>query len=234
MKIKILLFTLTFLLLGACASIPNETMQLSRLMGKDLVILHNAHRSMVELYYDKIVYDINLFIDETYSPFVIHYVLKIELNKYQNGEESIYGTIEQAGKTGGKAETDNALRIMSEFVGDARKQIEKKRNELLYPIISQRREIISSINKSYENLIYANSTITGYLESIKKVKESQQEALNLLGLQGKDEELNEALLQISEMVNSAVQKGKEIDIKSEDALEKIEDVMNQLKKITKQ
>ncbi|WP_319590173.1 hypothetical protein [uncultured Draconibacterium sp.] len=234
MKLRILIIAILTLLLNACATIPKETVDLSKVLGNDLVVLHNSHRNMVGIYYDKITDDINTFIDDVYAPFVIHYVLKAELEKYGNGEESLYGTIETAGKTEGKAEADNALNMMTEFIEDANYQINKKRTELVNPIIKQKRELLNSIDQSYENAIYANSTITGYLESIRKVKESQQEALRLIGLEGKDEDLDNILLQASDIVNTAIEKGKEIDIKSDDAFDKINELSNQIKNITNQ
>lgn len=107
-----------------------------------------------------------------------------------------------------------------------------KRNELLNPILKQEKEIIDKINESYGNAIYANSTITGYLESARKVKATQQEALSLVGLQGKDTVMTNSLLKVSELVNAAVQKGKEIDVKSNDAYAKINEISNQIKKLT--
>lgn len=232
MKNKFISLIILFSILSSCVSIPKETVQLSKVLGNDLIILHDSHRNMVELYYDKIETDINSFIDDVYSPFIIHYVLKAELENYTNGEPSLYGTIETAGKTEGKIEADNALNTMTEFLEDANKQINSKRDELLLPILKQKKEIIANINKSYENAIYANSTITGYLESIRKVKESQQEALSFIGLEGTDEALNNALLQASEIVNTAVNKGKEIDVKSDEALDQIKEITDQIKKIT--
>ncbi len=232
MKLKIISALITVVILSSCASIPKETVELSKVLGNDLKVLHNSHRTMVELYYNEIINDINVFIDEVYSPFIIHYVLKVELQKYIEQEESIYGIIEKAGRIGGKQQTDNALKIMTEFLEDANSQVEKKRKELLNPIIKQRNGIISKIDDSYENTIYANSTITGYLESIRKVKESQQEALSIIGLEGKDEELNKILIEASEITKSAIIKGKEIDIKSEEAFSRIEEISNQIKSIT--
>jgi len=232
MKPKAIIVIISLLALCSCASIPKETVELSKAIGEDLAVLQNSHQMMVELYYDKIINDINEFIDEVYSPFIIHYVLKSELSKYKNGEQSLYGTIETAGITGGKDEAENALSMMTEFIEDANYQIEKKRDELLNPILKQKKEIIGAINKSYENAIYANSTITGYLESIRKVKESQQEALSIIGLKGKDEELNETLLKASEIINSALTESKKIDVKSEDALKKLEEISGQIKSIT--
>jgi len=93
--------------------------------------------------------------------------------------------------------------------------------------------MIRSIDKSYQNSLYANTTITGYLVSARKVKESQQKALEIIGLEGKDEELNKVLLKTSEIVKSAITKGKEIDIKSDAAFSKINEISNQIKTITK-
>ncbi len=231
MKFKFIGTLVTVFILSSCASIPKETVELSTVLGNDLKVLHNSHRTMVELYYNEIIDDINVFIDEVYSPFIIHYALKVELQKYKKQEESIYGIIEEAGRVGGKQETDNALNIMTEFLEDANIQVEKKRKELLNPIIKQRNGILRNINSSYENVLYANSTITVYLESIRQVKESQQEALSIIGLEGKDEELNKILLQASELTKAAIIKGKEIDIKSEEAFSKIEEISNQIKSI---
>jgi hypothetical protein len=93
------------------------------------------------------------------------------------------------------------------------------------PIVTQETQVLLKIDQSYQNAIYANSTITAYLSSIRKVKETQQEALSLIGLKGMDSIVTTRLLQLSEGVKEAIQKGKEIDTKSDDA-------MNQIKEIT--
>ena len=58
-----------------------------------------------------------------YAPFIIHHVLEVELNKHKRGESSIYGIIENAGKKGGKDETEEALNVMLEFQEAANQQI---------------------------------------------------------------------------------------------------------------
>lgn len=226
-----ILFALSF---NSCVSIPKETVELSRVVGKDLVILHNSHRNMTQLYYSKLKNDINQFIDEVYTPFIIHYVLKKELEKYQNGDSSLYMSIHRAGEIGGKAETDEALQVMIEFQEAALNQIRSKRNELLQPIVIQETEIIREINQAYENAFYANSTITAYLESVQKVKASQKEALSIVGLKNMDAAISNKLVKASEVVNEAILKGKEIDLKSDEAAPKIEELLNKIKSITDQ
>jgi hypothetical protein len=121
---------------------------------------------------------------------------------------------------------------MQEFLEAANSKIQFKRNELLTPIIKQEKEIIGTINTSYANVMYANSTITNYLISVKKTKESQEEALSLIGLKGSDTLVTNSLVKVSKIVDNALKKGKEIDIKSDDAYSKMEELSNQIKKLT--
>lgn len=220
------------LIMTACVSIPKETVTLSKTLGEDLAILHSSHRNMVLIYYGQIKTDINSFIDEKYAPFIINYVLKAELANYQSGAESIYGAIHDAAEVGNKEKTDEALVVMQEFLEAARNQISKKRGELLDPILKQENEILNKIDQSYHNAIYANATLTGYLESVQKVKKSQSEALSIIGLEGADEEVTNRLIQLSDLVNTTVKQGKEIDIKSDDAYKQMEEITKKIKEIT--
>lgn len=232
MKIKSIGILIAISILSACVSIPKETVTLSQTLGSDLHVLHNSHRNIIEIYYKKIKDDINYFVDDIYAPFVIHYALKSELDRYKKGEPSLYGIIKIAGQEEGKKGSEDALNEMLDFQISARKQIESKRNELLSPIIKQEAEIILTINQAYEHAIYANSTITGYLQSIRKVKETQQEALSIIGLAGADTMVTNDLVKLSELVNQAVEKGKEIDIKSDDAYNQLEAITNKIKQLT--
>ena len=144
--------------------------------------------------------------DDVYAPFVIHYVLNNQLEAYKSGEPSIYKTLELAGVNGGKQETENALNEMVDFQKAAYKQIEKKRSELISPILDQEREVLSAIDKSYESVIYANSTITGYLQSVRKVKEAQQEAISMIGFGGADTLMTKNLIKFSDQISDAVKK----------------------------
>jgi hypothetical protein len=231
-KISVIIFS--SLLMVSCASIPKETITLSKTIGSDLQVLHDSHRNMVQLYYSGIQTDINTFIDDVYAPFVIHHVFESELNKYKEGESSLYGIIEQAGKTGGKGEAEEALNVVLEFQEAANKQINAKRNELLSPILYQEREILSTIDQSYQNTIYANATLTAYIVSIYKVKESQNEALSTVGLNDLDTIVTNRLVELSGFVDMALEKGEKIDIKSNEAQQQIEDIINKIKELTRE
>jgi hypothetical protein len=79
MKSRIVITLAIICLLNSCVSVPKETVQLSRVIGTDLTVLQNSHTTMVELFYNEIINNINAFIEEVYAPFIINYVLKGEL-----------------------------------------------------------------------------------------------------------------------------------------------------------
>ena len=104
---------------------------------------------------------------------------------------------------------------------------------MLFPILEQEREILNAIDQSYQNTIYANTTLTAYLVSVQKIKESQNEALSIVGLNGLDTTVTNRLVELSGFVDVALEKGEQIDIKSNEAQQQIEDIVNKIKELTK-
>lgn len=224
-------FPFLFLLFfSSCVSIPKETVELSGTLGDDLMILKDSHRNSVTMLFDRMKGDINSFVDDVYAPFVIHYVLQQEMQAHNQGGISLYGTVALAGKEGGRENTDAAIEVMNDFLDSARRQIEKKRKELLEPVLEQEAATTDQLDRSYQNVIYANTSITNYLQSMRRVKGAQQEALSRLGLEGLDGRVTNSLVELSGRISAAVEKGKEIDIKSEDALLKLESIFSKIKK----
>lgn len=80
-------------------------------------------------------------------------------------------------------------------------------------------------------MVYGNSTITAYLKSVKKVKNTQKEAISMLGLTQADSIFTTNLIKISQDVQTVVQKGNQIDVKSDQAYEKLEAISKQIKEI---
>ncbi|MFT6843781.1 MAG: hypothetical protein ACJASR_002566 [Psychroserpens sp.] len=237
MKIKFIIFVITATLISSCASVPKETVLLSQTLGKDLKILHNSHRNIVQLYYKKIKDNINVFVEEVYTPYNINYRLNKELQDYKNGDYSLYGLM--LPKPQGSIVKLDTLRVNKELINYmedilfiVKSDIEDYRAELLSPIETEERELLNKINQSYENVLLANASITNYLKSIQKLKETQQEVLSMVGLSGADTTVINSLVTVSEKVNEAVKAGKKINIESDNALEEIEKVAKQIKTIT--
>lgn len=233
MKKTIFCYTIGLLpLFMSCATIPQETITISETMGKDLQILRESHKSTLKLYYNRIEEEINTFIDNVYSPYIIHYALNSELTKYKNGEPSLYKTIEEAGNSTQKESTEEALNDMVDFTEDAYNQINQKREELLTPIKQQEDSMLVKIDASYQNVIYANTRLTNYLESVKKVKETRNEAFSTVGLDNLENDITQKIVELSNFLDSVIKAGNKIDVKSEEAKEKIESLINQIKEHT--
>jgi hypothetical protein len=234
MKINSFAIPIAFSFLSACVSIPKETVTLSQTLGNDLQVLHVSHRNCLEIYYKNIKGSINSFIDDVYAPYIIHYTLNKELDNYKKGGPSLYKVIDIAGQKGGKKESDDALNKVFDFLAAARDQIEKKRNEYLFPILKQENELIFSVDQAYENAINANSTITGFLLSVRKAKETYKDDISKTRLPVEDTITTDNLVKLSEWLDQAVQEGKKIDIRSDGAYKQIDVLSKRIKQLTEQ
>ncbi|TNE72028.1 hypothetical protein EP331_08000 [bacterium] len=232
MTIRALPFIVFVFLLHSCATVPNETIILSQTLGTDLQELHNSHKAMVQLYFNNIKDNINQFIDEVYSPYIINDMLASELKNYKTGEPSLYKTIEDGGKSATPEATGEVLSYMQDFLDIVNTQIAIKRESLLSPVLKQEAQLLNSIDKSYQHALLANLTITNYLISIRKTKEAQQQALSTVGLSGADAEIINSLVSASENLNQVIKTGRQIDIKSDHALTEIEKLTEQIKQLT--
>lgn len=219
--------------MNSCASVPPETVKLSKTVGNNLAVLQQSHQNITKLYFDRIKTSINKFIDDVYKPYIMNYVLKNQLQEYQNGKPSLFTSLNDAAKSVNKEAADTALSDMSDFLSAANAQINSKRQELLGPIETQESQVLQSINESYGNMIYANSTLTGYLESLQKIKATQNEAMSkITGVKNTDSIVRSKLLDLSKLVNTAINKGQTIDSKVGDTEKQINDFINKVKKLT--
>lgn len=224
------MLSMTFLF--GCASIPKESVQLSVALGDDLQALHKSHRAMVNLYYGKMKGQINQFVDDVYVPYVISQSLKFEMDDFKIGKESLPGLIKEASESSDNASKE-VLLYMQDFIEIANEDIGLMRNELLLPIKQQEAELLLKIDNAYNNAIYANATLTAHLKSIRKVKETQSEALQLVGLNNVHETITDYAVKTSEIVNEATKTAKKLGDTSDEVLDKIYELKRKLKTIKK-
>jgi hypothetical protein len=72
---------------------------------------------------------------------------------------------------------------MGIMVRKIQNDIEAMRKELLVPLETQESEVLGSIDRSYLQLHYANSIVTGHLSSVAKVHQTQAELLKAIGVE---------------------------------------------------
>ena len=218
-------------MLTSCVSIPEETLTLSKTLGEDLKELKRSHLGTINIYYTNLESKIDRFIDEVYGPFIIQFVLEREFESFRDNKPSIITDLNQASREAASREdTDKALQAMVDFQRFATQQIAEKRTELIQPIREEQLDILKAINASYDHAIAANATLTGYLASVKDVKEAQTESLALIGIDRA--EVDESMLRASDILDQVITKGKAIDTQAEDARNRINELIEEIKRIT--
>jgi hypothetical protein len=188
MHVKAVVLMAMILVASGCGEVPKQSIELSATVGRDLKVVHNAHRQLAEILFTRIRKDINRFIDDSYAPFMIKSVMD-EQNRVSQSKDpaerksSLLLAVNKAFSQEATPELQSqVLRGMGTLVEMLRDNIEAQRKELLDPITVQEKEILDSIDYAYQQLHYANSIVTGHLASVAKVHETQEDLLEAIGL----------------------------------------------------
>lgn len=212
------LLLLLLILLYSCSAVPKESVELSVTVGRDITEMQRVHRELVNLYYNRLVAEINRFVDEVYAPFQINKMMNqfgVEICKEINSPKA---DALQSAEGRGQYEK------LSILVEELRNEIDGYRNSKLKPILAQRDTLLKNIDASYSRIIYANSIVTGHLASILKINDAQNEILSKLNLGSLRSEIASKTSELSDQIDELT---KKIKAKQSDA-EKIIDEFNKL------
>lgn len=143
------LIVLTLIIASSCASIPKDTVVLSKEVGKGIAENQRAYISLFNRYFDQKKTLIDQAITEKYIPLYIANIQK---------------GLEEAGQD------PNSLGI--ERLKDILTDVIKKRDEMQSELEKTRILLIQRISADNELLLQANATITGLLQSAVDVKEA--------------------------------------------------------------
>jgi hypothetical protein len=202
------------LLLGiGCAQVPKESAALSTTVGRDITEVHRSHRELAIILYDRIKNDINRFVDDVYAPYQIKKLLQSDREDFNRGEpESLFSALDAAIKQPDNAEIQKeAMQAMDIFVQVVREEVEAYRTDKLAPIIAQEKEVLSAIDRSYNQIHYANSIVTGHLASIVEVHDAQEKLLNEFGIEGLREDVGQKVSTTSSSISDFVEGTKRLD-----------------------
>jgi len=225
---RLFLLTLMGLMFVGCAQIPKESVELSTTVGKDISELQLAHINLANILFKRMKQDINSFVDDVYAPYLISEQLQAEELAYRNGQESLFGTLDNAAKhPDNAANQTEAVEYMEDIVLIVHEEIESFRKERLKPVLEQEKTALNNINQSYLRAHYANSIITGHLASVIKVHDAQEDVLDKVGLkelEGLREKVGSKLADTSDAVRDFVKKAK----KASDSIQKTKSKMDEL------
>ncbi|PHR74230.1 MAG: hypothetical protein COA66_00105 [Arcobacter sp.] len=222
MKNFILISLFSIILFTGCSQMPREAVELSVTVGRDLSIMKKSHIALVDLYYKSLIKDINNFIDKVYLPYNIQKTLSDKILKNE-----LLTAIELASKDGSTKDTQvKSIEKIEAFLLIIQEEVEFYRKLKLKPIEEQYKTVLLNINKSYEQIHYANSIVTGHLASVAKVHETQNEILEKFDIKDLRVNVGNDVAELSDKIAKLM-------IKAENGNEKFSSIVEKFEKVLK-
>ena len=205
------------LFLSQCASIPQSVVDLSSQVGDDIVSIQSSYAQLIDAYYERLIDDRLDYLDNEWYPAYVKNWMRIgRLQEIAKGDivwsEENENFTDVTDETP-SLETINTLQI---WVEEALWTYQDKKEELINPLIADRDTLKYSINIAFNNLTKANAEITAHLNSLRKVKEQQDQLLEELKLRRIRDQINQALIDASAKAGMGLEKVREADAKLEE------------------
>ncbi|MEQ9221173.1 MAG: hypothetical protein RLO17_24170 [Cyclobacteriaceae bacterium] len=190
---------------------------LSSQVGDDIISIQSSYAQLVDAYYERLIDDRLDYLDNEWYPAYVKNWMRIgrlqEIAKgdivWSEDDEKFTEVTEETPSM----ETINTLQI---WVEEALWTYQEKKEELINPLITDRDTLKYSINVAFNNLTKANAEITAHLNSLRKVKEQQDQLLEELKLKRIRDQINEALIDASAKAGKGLEKVREADAKLEE------------------
>lgn len=214
----------------SCAQVPKESVELSTTVGRDIAEMSILHHQTVVILYKRIKNDVNKFVDEVYAPYQIHNLLIADQKDFKAGKsDSLFAALDKAIKNPDNPDAQkNVLDVMDAYLQIVRDEVESYRKVRLAPVLAQENELLSAIDSSYKNIQYGNLNVTAHLASIVKVHNVQEEILSQVGVKELRKKIGQTLANTSDKVAKYVEVAKDVDVRMDDAKEKINKISEKL------
>lgn len=188
-----LIFNLLFIISG-CASIPSESVILSKKINKQLHEIKKSHIASINLNFNNIEQDIIKSIDDSFS----HDVVKASIS---GDSGKLLFTKLDAAKTGGIS-LEDTNEFLNQYLKSIRSIIEKEKNIRLAPIYKSKIETLENIEDSWSQVNLGNFIILTFLESLLSVRESQDDLLKIFGEKKNSQNIAKEISNLSNNVNN--------------------------------
>lgn len=219
-KIVICLF---FVLIYGCSTVPKEVVELSYRMGEDIEAVHKSYQKLIKDHFELLRNErLDYFINDWKPKYINGWIADGRLVDVAKGQivwspESKSFVIPIPGKE------NEGLLLTVEFWGNAAiRQIEKKQKSLIDPINNDETQLLAMVDEAFNRLYRGNSTITAHLNSLRKVQEVQDSALEGLKLKGMRDKIDDFLVLSSEKAQKGLDEIKNSDKALEDEHKNIE------------
>lgn len=208
--------------LGGCASVPPESVKLSSTVGQQLLEIKRSHEAYINMVYNQMETQANQAVDNVYGPALIGAALNGASGK-------ILIAHLDAGKNGG-TDAQEAILFVSAFLSNIRNKVESQRAVVLQPIKDHHAAALANVDAAWSQVLQGNATITAYLTSLVKLRDTQDQLFAAAGLPDIQTKTADALTEASNDINSITNKAKEKDADLTQLNSDLQNAVDKLKK----
>jgi hypothetical protein len=215
---------LLILLTAGCGSVPKEVVELSYVMGEDLQSINQSYDNLIHQFYNNLRDQRRAYIDDVWYPrFVENWRKDGELVAIAK-EERIWSESEDklvvvpAGSV-----PKESLAALNDWLDYALYAYEKKSEALLSPLDQEEETLRTEVRVAFARMTQANATITAHLNSLREIKEVEDQALKALNLKDLRDQINDQLVNASKKAKDGLDKIKEVDQKVDKFGKKLKD-----------
>lgn len=211
------------ILICGCTTAPRETVELSEIVGEQIVELQRSHEQFVSLYFDSLRKDVDEFIRDRWIP---TFYGNIVSGQGAGGAEfreqldiayklatldwpaaiSVDEIDDPDVRSAVRAAIDGIIEeqsaslggVLVDFANAAQIEINKRRASLMEPIDKQEALILSELRATYADVQRGHATIEAYLGSVVDVVEQQDQITLKLAGEGTRQQLLERAAKLSE------------------------------------
>lgn len=224
-------FFLIFLLTGivGCASVPKEVVELSYRTGEDLTALHESYDKLISMFFEKMRDERIAYLNDTWYPRFLENWMEIgQIVSIAKGEVVWSDEKEEFIPIPPNTDPKEVLRNLQDWVDYALYAYDVKEEALLKPLNEEESALRRDVQMAFLRIMRANAVITAHLNSIRKVKEVQNEALEALYLKDLRNRLNNTLINISDKAAKELNKIQRIDKSVDNLDEQIKSLIEEI------
>jgi hypothetical protein len=205
---------LTAMLIG-CATVPKDVVRLSDQVGKDLSALYVSYDLLIHEFYNQLRSERVAYLDEIWYPrFIQNWMEAGEVQAIAAGVKVWSDEEERLVPVSAETSSDETIRTMRDWLDYALYAYEVKKDSLLVPLNREEEALRRDVNHAFRQVMRANATVTAHLNSIRKVKSVQGEALTALNIKELRDRIISSLANASERAEEALKRIREKDEQS--------------------
>lgn len=208
---------------GGCANVPKEAVELSYQIGSDTEALHQSYRKLVRSHFDVVrqMYEAQ-WREKVLVPYVRSFVAETRLADIAAGKVVWDPVLEKMVPPTSGREAVQLVDTMQAWSKEFSETSDELRRDFMAPIDKAESELLAAVDDSFAQVARGNAAISAHLASLRRVQESQDSILEKAGMKDLRQKIHDGIAKSSDDV--ADFKGR-----IEKATSKIEELRSKLK-----